>query len=171
MANQNVATYLNDHLAGAASALDLLTHLEQALAGTATAGTLVELHADIEADRQELKTLMDHLQIDQSRVRQAAGWLAEKVSQIKLHFDDPLDGALRVFEGLEALRLALAGKQALWRALSAAAEEAPELRVLDYQRLLQRGEDQSARAETLREAAARVALGSQERARGGAPRQ
>jgi hypothetical protein len=167
MANRHIATYLNDHLAGAASALDLVAHLEQALAGTGTAALLGELHADIEADRQELKRLMDSLQIDQSRARQAAGWLAEKVSQLKLHFDDPLDGTLRVFEGLEAMTLGIAGKQALWRALSAAAEEAPELRVLDYQRLLQRGEDQSARAEILREAAARAALGSQERARGG----
>ena len=58
MANEYLATYLNDHLAGSVVALELLGHLEEGGAGTAEAFLLADVHADIEADRQELEELV-----------------------------------------------------------------------------------------------------------------
>jgi hypothetical protein len=159
MANESLATYLNDHLAGSVVALQLLDHLEEEGAGTAEASMLADVHADIEADRQELEAFMAQLGIAVSEPRKATGWLIEKLSEIKLRLDDAGDGALRRLEALETVSLGIAGKQALWHALAAAAEEAPELNRLDYARLGRRAETQREVVESLRLHAAREAFG------------
>ncbi len=160
MANESLATYLNDHLAGSVVALELLDHLEEDGAGTGEASTLAGVHADIEADRQELEAFMTQRGIAVSAPRKATGWLVEKLSEIKLHLDDAGDGALRRLEALETVSLGIAGKEALWHGLAAAAEDAPELRVLDYARLARRAETQRAVMESLRLRAAQEAFGT-----------
>ena len=160
MANESLATYLNDHLAGSVVALELLDHLEEDGAGTAEASILAEVHADIEADRQELEAFMAQRGIAVSAPRKATGWLVEKLSELKLRLDDAGDGALRRLEALETVSLGIAGKQALWHALAAAAEDAPELNGLDYARLGRRAETQRAAVERLRLHAAREAFGA-----------
>ncbi|MDF3017812.1 MAG: hypothetical protein K0R44_3037 [Thermomicrobiales bacterium] len=99
MANESLTTYLNDHLAGSVVALELLDHLAEDGAVTAEASTLAGVHADIEADRQELEAFMAQLGIIVSAPRKATGWLVEKLSEIKLHFDDAGDGALQRLGG------------------------------------------------------------------------
>jgi hypothetical protein len=160
MANESLATYLNDHLAGSVVALELLDHLEEDGAGTADASLLAGIHADIEADRQELEAFMARLGIAASTPRKATGWLVEKLSELKLHLDDAGDGALRRLEALETVSLGIAGKAALWHALAAAAEDAPVLNGLDYGRLARRAETQRDVVERLRLHAAREALGA-----------
>jgi hypothetical protein len=160
MANESLTTYLNDHLAGSVVALELLDHLEEDGAGIAQASILADVHADIQADRQELEAFMAQLGIGVSAPRTATGWLVEKLSEIKLRLDDAGDGALRRLEALETVSLGIAGKQALWHALAAAAEEVPELGGLDYARLGRRAESQREAVETLRLHAAKEALGT-----------
>src|SRR6059058_4019514 len=103
MSDQHVATYLNDHLAGAVVALELLDHLEKAHTGTATGSFAAELRADIAADRKELEGLMARLHVSASPPRKAAAWLAEKVTELKLRLDDPAGGSLRLLETLDAV--------------------------------------------------------------------
>ena len=158
MAYTHLATYLNDHLAGSVIALKLLAHLEDVYAGTTLASSVATLHADIEADRQELEQLMARLQIAQRVTRQATAWMAEKMTQLKLHLDDPTDGALRQLEMLEGVAIGIQGKQSLWRALAATAPLIPLLQGVDYAHLMQRGEEQHRKAEALRLEAAKVAL-------------
>jgi hypothetical protein len=67
---------------------------------------------------------------------------------------------LRRLEALETVSLGIAGKAALWDALAAAVEDAPELRELDYARLARRAETQRAVVESLRLRAAQEAFGS-----------
>lgn len=160
MANESLTTYLNDHLTGSVVALELLDHLEEDGAGTAGASILADVHADIEADRQELEAFMAQLGITASAPRKATGWLVEKLSEIKLRLDDAGDGALRRLEALEIVSLGIAGKAALWHALAAAAEDAPELNGLDYARLARRAETQREVVEGLRLHAAKEALGT-----------
>lgn len=158
MAREHIATYLNDHLAGATGAVELLEHLEKEHADTEVGRLASGLLADIEADRQTLKSLMEGLQVSESRTRKAAGWLGEKAAELKLRLDDPKGGSLRLFESLEALSLGIEGKKSLWRALAAAAEEAPHLRAADYEDLIRRAEEQRGRVETARLEAARRTL-------------
>jgi hypothetical protein len=158
MADKHISTYLNDHLAGSAAALDLLEHLEAAHTGTDVGKLATELRADVAADRQELQELMSRLHVAESRTRKVTAWLAEKVTELKLRLDDPADGALRLLEALEALSLGIQGKRSLWRALAAAAEDTPALQVADYEALTRRAAEQRHRVEEMRLEAARRAL-------------
>ena len=158
MANEHIATYLNDHLAGSVVALELLEQLGATHANTPLADFFSKLRIDITADRQELASLMERLQIAESRTRKASAWLAEKVTALKLRLDDPADGDLRLFESLEALSLGIEGKKSLWLALSTAAKEIPALQLLDYERLRGRAEEQRSRVEAMRLDTAKRAL-------------
>jgi hypothetical protein len=150
MASEHLATYLKDHLAGSVVALELLEHLESSNSNSDLTDFFRELHADIAADRDELLRLIQHLEINESRTRKASAWLTEKMTEIKLRFDDPQGGSLRLFESLEALSLGIEGKRSLWLALTAAAENSPSLRILDYGRLKKRAEEQRGRVESRR---------------------
>jgi hypothetical protein len=158
MADGYISTYLNDHLAGSVVALELLDHLTATYSEAALTTFFRQLRADIAADRDELQGLMEGLNIGQSRTRKASAWMAEKMTEWKLRFDDPKGGPLRLFESLEALSLGIEGKRSLWIALNAAAEKTPSLGILDYERLKQRAQEQRDRVETLRIETARKAL-------------
>jgi hypothetical protein len=160
MANEQMATYLNDHLAGSVVALELMEHLEAAHAGTPLESFFAQLRADVTADRHELEGLMERLQITESLTRKATAWLTEKFTEIKLRVDDPAGGALRLMEALDVLSLGIEGKRGMWRALSAVAEEAEWLRLVDYERLIKRAEEQRSRVEEVRLKAAKAALGT-----------
>jgi hypothetical protein len=142
------------------AALVLLDHLEEERTGTAEASILAGVRADIEADRQALEAFMVQRGITASQPRQAMAWLTEKLSEIKLRLDDSEDGALRRLEALEAVSLGIAGKQALWHALDAVAEDVPGLGGLDYARLVRRAEAQREVVESLRLHATQEALGA-----------
>jgi hypothetical protein len=156
MANDHLATYLNDHLAGSVVAVELLERLQAA--GADMTECLAQLRSDIEADRRELKAFMHRLGIDESRTRKMGGWITQKLTQLKFRVDGPAGGPLRLLESLEAVALGIDGKLALWRALSAVAEVTPALRGVDYERLARRAMEQRQRAEALRLQAAKAAL-------------
>jgi hypothetical protein len=158
MGNEHIATYLNDHLAGSVIALELLDHLIATYSEADLTAFFRQLRADIAADRDELQGLMKHLDIGESRTRKASAWLAEKMTELKLRLDDPKAGALRLFESLEALSLGIEGKRSLWIALTAAAEKTPLLRILDYERLKRRAQEQRDGVEKLRIETASEAL-------------
>ena len=159
-ANEALARYLNDHLAGSAAALELLGHLISDRAGTADEPVLVALRADIEASREALEAVMTELGVAASQPRQATAWLMGKLSELKLRLDDPDDGALRRLEGLEGLGIGIEGQRSLWRALEASAESVAALPRIDYAALARRAEEQRQTVETLRLQAAREVIGS-----------
>src|SRR5436305_192254 len=158
MADEHVAIYLNDHLAGSEVALELLEFIKAEQSGTSMESFIAELSADITADRQELEVLMVRLNVSQSRTRKATAWIGEKITELKLHLDDPTGGPLRLLEALEALALGIHGKWSLWQALAAAAEDTPALQLGDYERLAKRAEEQRNKVEAARLATAKEAL-------------
>ena len=158
MADHDIFTYLNDHLAGSVVALELLEHLKAAYENTDLEQFFAQLKADIAADRRELEAFMAQLGITESGARKASAWLTEKITELKLRIDDPKDGPLRLFESLEALSLGIEGKRSLWIALAAAAENSPRLKTMDYQRLVRRAQEQRDRVEELRIDTARKTL-------------
>ena len=156
MSKEHLVTYLKDHMADSLIAVEILEHLEAEAADLMP--DLAALKADLEADRGQLRALMDRLAITESRARKVTSWIAEQVTEAKFEADDETRGALRRLERLEALAVGIDGKSALWRALNAAAELAPELRGMDYEHLTERAREQRNRVETLRLQAARLAL-------------
>jgi hypothetical protein len=157
MADKLLTTYLNDHLAGAVLALELLDHLIAGQEGKDRA-LLSGLRTEIQEDQQVLKRLLHELGAEESPVRKAAAWLTEKLGQAKLRIDDTGSGDLRALEALETLALGIQGKLALWRALHAVQGASPELGRLEYPRLEARALDQFSRVDRLRLQAARRAL-------------
>jgi hypothetical protein len=158
MANEHLATYLNDHLAGSVVAVELMENLEAAYAETPIANFVNSIRIEVEADQRELQQLMSRLEISESRTRQVSAWLTEKLTELKLRLDDSAHGNLRLFESLEALSLGIEGKKALWLALAAASEISPQFRLVDYERLQARAEEQRSQVENKRIEIAKVAL-------------
>lgn len=158
MADDHIATYLNDHLAGSVVAVELMENLESVFAGKPIAAFVAGLRVEVEEDVRDLKGIMQRLDISESRTRKVSAWVTERFTELKLRMDDPTGGELRLFESLEALSLGIEGKRSLWMSLSTAAEGTPQLRIADYQRLKQRAEDQRARVEAERLEAAKLAL-------------
>lgn len=155
MANGFLTTYLNDHLAGAQAALEMIDLLRD----IDDASFWSEVGRDIESDRAELQRLMHATGSTPGNVRRAAAWMSEKIAELKMHVDDrSRDGDLRRLEIIEALALGIDGKRALWIALQATSKRAPELALLDYRNLIARAEDQRGRVETRRLLAAVDAL-------------
>ena len=98
MSKEHLATYLNDHLAGANLAPEIIDHLTKENPDLMPA--LMALKTDIFEDRHQLTTLMARLNITQSRVRKAGTWIAESVAEVKLDVDDDPHGPLRRLERL-----------------------------------------------------------------------
>jgi hypothetical protein len=156
MSKEHLATYLNDHLAGSNLALETIDHLTKE--NPDLLPSLTALKTDIYEDRHQLTTLMERLNISESRIRKAGSWILESVAEVKLDVDDDANGPLRRLERLEALAIGIDGKIALWRALEAATGTIKALNGMDYERLVLRGQDQRARVEALRLQAARASL-------------
>jgi hypothetical protein len=158
MSRDSLITYLNDHLAGSVAALELLDHLIRLQQGAAVEQALAAVRTEVEEDQQTLQSLLHDVGGKESRVRQAAAWLTEKLGQAKLRLDDPGSGELQVLEALETLALGIQGKAALWRALGAASAQVAPARHLDFAALEERAQNQFQRIDRLRLQAAPVAL-------------
>lgn len=157
MPTPNLATYLNDHLAGSVAAVEMLTYLEKLHQPTDLSRILGELRVEIMSDRRELDALMSSLGIAASPPRKALAWITEKLAEMKLALDDRVGGPLHTLEALEAIALGIDGKRGLWHAL--AFVNIRELHVGDFHRLSSRAVEQRAKIESSRLEAALLAFG------------
>ncbi|MDG3004592.1 hypothetical protein [Paludisphaera mucosa] len=150
----DLATYLTDHMAGSVAALELLDRLEKAHGGDPVGATAAQLLDEIGRERTILDGLAERVGASMTLPRKAASWIAEKATQLKLRYDDPGDGSLRLLESFEALSLGIEGKRLLWKSLSTASARRPEFVGPDYDALIAAAEDQRRRVEVHRLAAA-----------------
>ncbi len=156
MNQENLQSYLHDHLAGATTGLELLDFLGSLHAGGPIADGYTGLRREVEADEQALRDLVAALGFAPGSVRQAAAWMAEKLARVK--FLVAGRNTLGELEALEALALGIEGKRALWASLSVVADAPTPLRAVDLARLQERARDQRARVETRRLEVASAAL-------------
>jgi hypothetical protein len=158
--SDQLATYLNDHLAGARFAIDLLTHMRDAPSDDNLKEFAAEMLAEIEEDRRILQRLSDRVSEGRNVLKEATAWLAEKASRLKLRVG--ADDHLAIFEALEALSLGVLGKIKLWQALSTLADTDVRLSDHDFATLARRAQSQHDKIEARRLATARVALSGDE---------
>ncbi|HEX4665141.1 MAG TPA: hypothetical protein VH207_00970 [Chthoniobacterales bacterium] len=158
---KDLEIYLRDHYAGAVSALELLEHLIKAHGDDSLGSFFQQLRADIEADHEQLHNLMEILGFEESSVRNAGAWMAEKFSRAKVGFTAGEDAKLRLLQSLEMLLIGITGKKLLWRALIAAQGSSSALQRTDLTRMEARAVEQAERVEARRLEAARSAFGSQ----------
>jgi hypothetical protein len=159
VSTDSLAVYLNDHLAGSVAAVELLDALVGRAHGTPAEQVLRTVRVEIVADQDVLRAVLDKVGGDESRLKQAAAWLGEKLGQAKLAVTGYRYADLDVLEGLESLALGIQGKAALWRALGVVSSANPELASFHFSSLEVRAQAQYDQVELARLAAARAALG------------
>ena len=152
-----VGIYMNDHLAGSTVGMELAKRAASSNEGTELGEFLAQVATEIEQEREDLKSMMDHLGVPQNRIKMPIAWAAEKVGRLKpngqLTGYSPLS---RLIE-LEGLALGVTGKLALWRSLAATRDD---LGTFDLGHLIERAEAQRDGLEERRLQAAREAFGA-----------
>jgi hypothetical protein len=145
-----LATYLNDHLAGATAGRELARRAAANNHGSPLGQFLSVLAQEVDEDRDALLALMAELQISTDRVKVLGGWAAEKLARLKpngrLLSYSPLSRLLEI----EGLLLGVRGKLALWQALEVIQPHEPGLATTDLAALAQRAERQLSELEQRR---------------------
>lgn len=150
--------YLNDHLAGATAGSELASKMSSESTATPYGTFLSELARDIEHDRATLADLMDRLGIQQDALKQAGGWLLEKLTRLKLNEQLTGGSELKRLLEFETLSLGVEGKLVMWRALEQVSHEHPALADTDLDSLAKRADEQRAKLEEHRMEIAKSAL-------------
>ena len=145
---KDLDSYLNDHLAGSISALELIAHWVKVHKGEPLGSFFVETEREIKADQDTLRDVMRTLGVEESKVRQAAAWAAEKVGRARLMIAGDEHASLGLLLTLEGLIMGVTGKKLLWRALAAA--KLPGLENYNFEELQRRAEQQIERLEAER---------------------
>src|SRR5260370_34242931 len=149
-------SYLNDHLAGSISALELIAHWAQVHKDEPLSRVFADLERQIKADQDTLRDVMRCLGIEESKVRQVGAWAAEKVGRARLIIAGDEAGSLGLVLTLEGLIMGVTGKKLLWVALEAA--KLPRLNSYNFEQLQRRAEQQVERIEAERISAVRQAF-------------
>ena len=149
-------SYLNDHLAGSIGAIELIAHWAKLYQGKPLGAFFTDLESEIKADQDRLRDLMRCLGVEESKMRQAGAWAAEKLGLARFVIAGGEPGGLGLVLVLEGLIIGITGKQLLWRALDAA--NLPKAEGFDFKELQRRAEEQIKRTEVERLQAARRAF-------------
>jgi hypothetical protein len=161
MNKKDLTIYLNDHLAGSVSAIELVDRLIETYKGKPLEPFFTNLRNEIDADQRTLQDLIKKLGEKESAMRKTGAWVAEKLARMKVRVSDSEKDQMGLLDALEGLLLGITGKGALWRALEAASENVASLRGLDYGRLQQRAREQCELVEAKRLESAREVLKSE----------
>ena len=145
---KKLESYLNDHLAGSVSALELIAHWADVHKDEPLGSFFAEIESEIKADQNTLRDVMRALGIAESKVRKAGAWAAEKVGRARLMIAGDDQGSLGLVLTLEGLIMGVTGKKHMWRALAAA--KLPELNGYNFEEPQRRAEQQIERIEAER---------------------
>jgi hypothetical protein len=153
---KDLDSYLNDHLAGSIIALEVIAHWAEAHKGEPLGSLFVETEGQIKADQDTLRDIMRALGVEESKLRQAGAWAAEKVGRTRLIIAGDEPGSLGFVLTLEGLIMGVTGKKLMWATLGAA--KLPPLNTYNFEQLQRRAEQQVERIEAERISAIRQAF-------------
>lgn len=155
---ESLSAYLNDHRAGATAAVHLLERLVEDDALVVDRGALAELLDEVEADLESLESLMARLDVTRDAVRASAGWLGEKLAQLRLSEAVTGSTALSQLLELETVAVGVQGKLSLWQTLRTLVGADTRLVAGELDSLAGRAREQAELLEELRLGAADRAL-------------
>jgi hypothetical protein len=139
-----LAIYLNDHLAAATAGVELVRRAARSHSGD-RGEELTALAEEIAEDREALRDLMKRLDVTENPVKEAAGWLGEKLGRLKpnghLVSRSPLSDVLE----LEMLRTGTAARIAGFQVLRAVAAHDSRVTREEMETLLDRAQDHAER--------------------------
>jgi hypothetical protein len=160
MDDRLLGIYLNDHLAGATAGMELARRCAARNRGSDTGRRLARISGEIEEDREQLRAVMRELGAGENVAKTTLAWIAERTGRLKLNGRLLSYSPLSRVEELEALRIGVEGKLALWRALKETRAADPRLRGIDLDELARRAEGQRDELERMRLEAASEAFGT-----------
>ncbi len=146
-----VGIYLNDHLAGATSGMELARRMTAtAEPGSQAAGTLRRITDEIVDDRQALISMMTALGVPVRGYKVFGAWAGEKAGRLKFNGHLLTRSPLTPLVEAEILLVGVAGKAAGWRLLRRLAERDSRLDAARLDDLLARADRQGEELEGLR---------------------
>lgn len=149
-------TYLEDHKAGAGAAISVLKKMKAGIHDESLSQLAANILSGVEEDKETLQNLAKRIGTGSNMMKEAAAWVGEKASRIKLGAG--MSGDFGTFEALEFLALGIQGKLHLWYALEVVAVTDARLRYLDFKTLIARADEQYLKVEDRRLALAAIAL-------------
>ena len=158
--DEQLATYLNDHLAGSAAGVELAEKILASSEGTPLGQTMARLLEQIEEDRATLADLMERIGAATSALKQAGASAAEKLSRLRFHPRVTKSPGLTLLMQIEVLSLGIEGKRLLWLALKGEAATEGAMPATDLDTLIERAQRQREELEPFRVEMAARAFGS-----------
>lgn len=137
-AQDPLAIYLNDHLAGATGGLELAHRVAGAGQVPAPPAELRQFAQEVAEDRDTLLRIMGTLGLPVRSYKVWAGWAGEKAGRLKLNGHLTTRSPLSNLEELELLRLGVEGKAAGWRTLRTLADRDSRLAAGQLDELISR---------------------------------
>jgi hypothetical protein len=154
---KTIEIYLNDHFAGATTAIELLDDMIEREQDAERSRFLHQLRGELQEDFALLEQVAAHLGAEHQRVKQALADVGETLSRLKLARGDVPD-ELSLLLDLETLSVGIWGRTRLWRALAAVRDAGMDLPELDIEELEARGHRQLEQVEEHRLPLAQAAL-------------
>nr|WP_204332009.1 hypothetical protein [Geodermatophilus sabuli] len=149
--------YTNDHLASATGGIELVTRMLGRHRGTSHEPRLEELLDELREERAALRTTMGALGIPVRQYKQAAVWIGEKLSRVKLNGRVLSRSELSDLVEFEFIATAVLAKRAGFETLRAIGEADSRVDAALFERLIAQADKQHHwLADTRREVAARV---------------
>lgn len=115
--------YLADHLAGATAGVERVERMAEDYRDLPVHADLVTFRDELRAEHARLQEIIEQLGTHRRPLRQAAGWVGEKVGRLKLNRRLLRRSPSSVVLELELLRGAVMAKQGLWQVLGELAGE------------------------------------------------
>lgn len=157
MNDNNLAQYLDNHLAGSVAGIDLVKTMISEQRGTNVAIFLEKLLQELQDDQDVVRRALKELGQKETKVKGMGAWALEKLAF------SPLTGLaynseLRPVVELEAILLATLGRRGMWLLLERFHDRYPCLSFTDFGMLRQRADRQAEELERYREEAAASAF-------------
>jgi hypothetical protein len=143
-----LVAYLNDHLGGAEIAVQVLQAMRDQHDNPRFREFAGVLLPEIQADDAKLRSIAEKIGPGPSAIKQAGGWLLEKLARFKLGHTGSSN--FEMFESLELLAVGIQGKRCLWKALQVASRLDSRLREYDFEALDSRAQQQYDKVESER---------------------
>ncbi len=120
MSDVHLKTYIDDHLALVVGECELAQRCLGSNHMGELAADLKQLHADLERELTILRDVLQRVGGSESRLKQGAAWLAEKVGRLKPNNEILQYSDLSRLVEIEALTLAAQARRVFWKNLAAA---------------------------------------------------